>query len=414
MGIYTNFTSDYSYGNVPERNLFEECGETATFEEMALNLVAESENNYAMIMKAVALDELAYLEETGEEIIYESGGVSGFLKKVKEFFIKLIEKVRQLLHTFLTRLASFVKSDKDFASKYKREFSTKWGAVKNDFEFKGYVFTVQSPSAQRDIIKQNYRDHYVESNAKLADDQKSAAASFIDSGDTTELFALESGVKANIESKLKDLVDTLRDNRDEAEDEIRGAVALEIENQCSSMSTKTLKSGDSLTAAEFSKELFESFRNGESTKEGIEKSKLSVSEIVGALETSDKMRSAAEKACNATTNGIKDIIRIFETAEKKLVKLTTSKDTGKEDSNILSQVLALISMFTDGLKFTSNLYVQGKGIYLQAITDRSRQSKAIMVKVIGGSKKLKESYDYDDNNSFMNEGTSFLSSVNLK
>lgn len=410
MGIYTNFTSDYSYDNVPERNLFEECGETATFEEMALNLVAESENNYAMIMKAVALDELAYLEETGEEIIYESGGVSGFLKKVKEFFIKLIEKVRQLLHTFLTKLASFVKSDKDFASKYKKEFATKWGAVKNDFEFKGYVFTIKSPSAQRDQIKTVYRTAIVD-GSNLQNDQKEALNAFIDSGDTTKLFALESGNKTNIENTIKKIVDEMRDDADDDMDVVRGAVAKEIQKECSSLSTQV---SDPLTAAEFSKELFESFRNGESTKEGIEKSKLSVSEIVGALETSDKMRSAAEKACNATTNGIKDVIKILETAEKKLVKLNTSKDTDKEDSNILSQVLAAVSMIIDGLKSTSNLYVQGKGIYLQAITDRSRQSKAIMVKVIGGSKKLKESYNYDDNNSFMNEGTSFLSSVNLK
>ena len=411
MGIYTNFAStDYSYGDVPERNLFEECGETATYEEMALNLIAESENNYSMIMKAVALDELAYLEESGEEIVYEAGGISGVLTKVKEFFKKLIEKVRQLLHTFMTRLASFTKNDKDFASKYKKEFSTKWGAVKNDFEFKGYVFTLNmAPSNDRDKIKEATRTRMIDDNADFSDAEKTGLKGIIDNGSIAGFIAL--GV--NAEGELKKLVDKLRDNTDTSEEKIRGFVANDLQTILGTKTTVTKDS--SLTAAEFSKELFEGFRNGESAKEGIEKSKTSVSEIVGALESSDKMRSAAEKSCNAITKGINDVIKTLDTTEKNLVKISTEKGVSKDTSNIASHVLSIVSILSDGLKFSSNLYVQGKGIYLQALNDRSRQAKAIMVKVIGGSKKLKESYDYDDdNNGYLNEGTSFLSAVNLK
>ena len=102
MGIYSNFnSSSIDDGNFTPRDLFAECGETATYEELALAMVAESEQNYISIMKAIAINEVNYFAQNGEEIVYEAGGVSGIFNKIKEFFKKLIEKVRQILHRFI-------------------------------------------------------------------------------------------------------------------------------------------------------------------------------------------------------------------------------------------------------------------------------------------------------------------------
>ena len=70
----------------------------------------------------------------------------------------------------------------------------------------------------------------------------------------------------------------------------------------------------------------------------------------------------------------------------------------------------------EGVKFTSNCYTQANGIYLQAITDRKRQAKAIMVKVIGGGKKMtNESYDYDDDDyEGVAETANYFDSIVLK
>ena len=61
------------------------------------------------------------------------------------------------------------------------------------------------------------------------------------------------------------------------------------------------------------------------------------------------------------------------------------------------------------------LFTQANGIYLQAITDRKRQAKAIMVKVIGGGKKMtNESYDYDNDYDGVAETANYFDSIVLK
>ena len=87
MGIYSNYNSSYvDDGSYTPRDLFAECGEASTYEELSLAMIAESEQNYNAIMKAIAINEVNYFAENGQEIIYEAGGISGMFAKIKEFF----------------------------------------------------------------------------------------------------------------------------------------------------------------------------------------------------------------------------------------------------------------------------------------------------------------------------------------
>lgn len=393
MGIYSNFNSSYvDDGSFTPRDLFAECGETATYEELSLAMVAENEQNYISIMKAIGLNEVNYFAENGEEIVYEAGGVSGILTKIKEFFKKLIEKIRQILHTFIAKISSMASSDSSFVQKYQKEFSTKWSKVKSDFGFKGYKFTVKlTPAVNRTDIATTTLDGLTQDSNGNPNVLSDVVNGNIDT--------LITGVKADADALKKEL-DKLRDNREDSEEEIRGSIANEISTNCGKGSINK----SPLTAAEFSKELFEDFRNGESEKDTIEKKDLSVAEIVSDVKDAEKFKKAAEKATNSITKGLNDVIKKLDKAEKDLVKAQSgdtikaqSGDAKTNSSNILSSVLGMVTFVSDLEKFASNCYTQANGIYLQAITDRKRQAKAIMVKVIGGGKKMtNESYDYND------------------
>ena len=410
MGIYSNFNaSSIDDGSFTPRDLFAECGETATFEELSLAMVAENEQNYISIMKAIGLNEVNYFAQNGKEIVYEAGGVSNILSKIKEFFKKLIEKIRQILHTFIAKISSMASSDSSFVQKYQKEFSTKWSKVKSDFEFKGYKFTVKlAPTMDRAAFAKETADVYKAKNG-------STNATVLDNASEAEIQKLLA-VGADT---LKKLTDDIRDNREDAQEAIRALVAQKVSTACGNGGIKDT----ALTAAEFSEELFKDFRNGESEKESIEKKDLSVSEIVSDVKDAEKWKKAAEKATNAIVKGCNDCVKQLEKAEKELVKMQTGDtvkglkgDDKTNASNILSYALSLVTSINEGVKFTSNCYTQANGIYLQAITDRKRQAKAIMVKVIGGGKKMtNESYDYDDDDyEGVAESANYFDSIVLK
>ena len=404
MGIYSNFNTSYvDDGSFTPRDLFTECGETATYEELALSMVAENEQNYISIMKAIGLNEVNYFAQNGEEVIYEAGGVSGVLGKIKEFFKKLIEKIRQILHTFIAKISSMASSDNSFVQKYQKEFSTKWSKVKSDFEFKGYKFTVKTDNVglERTVAADEAVAKAVGNNALI----QSALDADINTIITADADA------------LKNAVDAMRDNKEDKEEAIRGFVANKITDK---LSTKPV-ADQALTASEFSKEIFEAFRNGESEKETIEKKDLTVADIVSDVKDSEKFKKAAQKVCDHFVKGYNDTVRKLETAEKKLSKAQSGEELKAngvdktKGSNNLSNVLALVVSTMDELKFASNCFTQANGIYLQAITDRKRQAKAIMVKVIGGGKKMtNESYDYDNDYEGVAETANYFDNIVLK
>ena len=144
MGIYTSAGFSGSSVDIYSPAEKELCceGFDINFYEASMVAVAESEAVYNNSMKEVGIAELRYFEENGQEIIYEAVDIRAFFNKIKMFFKKLLDKVKAIFHTFIAKLSSFVQSDKDFVRKYEKEFSRKWNDVKEDFEFKGYKFTI--------------------------------------------------------------------------------------------------------------------------------------------------------------------------------------------------------------------------------------------------------------------------------
>ena len=104
----------------------------------ALMHVYENECNYNALMKAAALSEMKYYNQTGGDLfVQEAGAFSSFLGKVKEFFKKVIEKIKAIAAKFVAKINQFAMKDKDFVKKYQTELARR---DLSGMEFNGYAF----------------------------------------------------------------------------------------------------------------------------------------------------------------------------------------------------------------------------------------------------------------------------------
>lgn len=104
----------------------------------ALMHVYENECNYNALMKAAALSEMKYYNQTGGDLfVQEAGAFASFIQKAKEFFKKVIEKIKGIAKKFVAKVNQFAMKDKDFVKKYQNDL------VRRDLagmEFNGYAF----------------------------------------------------------------------------------------------------------------------------------------------------------------------------------------------------------------------------------------------------------------------------------
>lgn len=104
----------------------------------ALMHVYENECNYNALIKAATLSEMKYYNENGGDLfVQEAGAFAGFLTKAKEFFKKVIEKIKSIAKKFVAKINQFSMKDKDFVKKYQNDL------VRRDLagmEFNGYKF----------------------------------------------------------------------------------------------------------------------------------------------------------------------------------------------------------------------------------------------------------------------------------
>lgn len=385
MGIYTsnNTTGVDIYSPVQEE--FKVDGLNVNFHYLATEAVAESSRLYNNIMKSVGIAELQYFEEHGSEVIYEAGDISSFIEKAKAFFKKLIDKVKAIFHAFMAKLNTYVKDDKAFANKYKNEFVDKWSKTKDDFEFKGYKFTIPEITVESFEIpsevatKTNLYSIIVDNVADLGDD----------------------------ESELKGYVKSIKDHREDYQDKLRGAVLDLI-----GISGK----GENVDSSDFAEYLFEGFRNGESSKTSIEKKDIAnnSADIINDLTTGANTKHKAEKVSKATIKGIDNIIKKLENIQKDARGKILEKDASKKiDANLGSAIISYISESISLFKNFEEYCTQATGAYLQALSDRNRQWKAVVAKVIAGGKKMVEEGASLTDGALGGSG-SFLDSVVIK
>lgn len=356
MGLFTpNGYNVYSEPLDIENMTYEECAYENPF-EAASYIVAESENNYNSIMKAIALDELAVYEATGHEMVYEAGTFASFFAKVKEFFKKLWEKIKGMFQKFFAKINSLVMKDKEFVKKYKKALM----AVKTkDFEYKGFVFT--------NIDAKIAYESDVRSGVKTLDQIKGMGS---DEAKKDDLIKYAEGIS---DDSLEDLLDSFR--------------------------SKLIGASGKTSSSEFSDELFRYFRNGEDTKDIIDN--INVTACLNAIENTSTVKKDAEKDLKDLKKIIDGIIKELDKAEKEVIKPTPSTE-------MQSALVKAYSATTAVLRGRMDIVTLWSGAKLKALKDQNAQCKSVCVKLLTYKPK-------NESAGFVHtEGGSYLDSVVFK
>lgn len=357
MGLYSS--KNISYGvdetmaidlNTVEESTFD------SFDEAAIMAVVESEQNYNALMKAVGIAELNHFEENGTELVYTEGTVSGFFAKLKEFFKKIIAKVASVLKAFFAKIDSFAKSDKDFLNKYRKDL-TKLNL--KDMKVNGYKFTIGTSAAKsKDDIA-----NAVKTKLSVTGELKTA----VDSLDDTKLETL---LAADDDDAYETFLDNFRKG-------LLGA-------------SSPIESGD------FAKELYEHFRNGESSKEEIDVDIVAQMQVLAKY---DEAKKNAEKAFRVIEKACNEVVKDLEKAEKTLLGVKGTDAAAQKTQGLKVRAVNTITKYFKGAMGCNTTYF---GAYLQAMKDESRQAKAICVKALTYKPKNESAgVDYGTTGSFL-------------
>ena len=382
MAIFTNFKSEAnaiteSFADVTATALEESFEYTGMdLDEMAMAHVAEAEANYSAIMTAIGIHEAQTFAETGEEVVYTEGTLSDIKDKIIAFVKSVWNKIVELFKRFIRMFDAWNKDDKAFLDKYKAEINKRVGRLK-DFKFQGYKFT-----------------HL---------DRASAAVAACAIGTASELGRIinaSGGITVNDEE-----IKRQEENYSDFEEESRGEI----------LSVITGSNGGSLTASEFSKELFMAFRDGEESKQTLDDSDINLNTIMQELATSKTARKNAEDAYKNCKKACDTIIKNLEKADKGMLKAMTDKDhqsnsqADKDRREGLSMGSRALNLKIRVARTALSIMQTVNGAHLTALKDQSRQNKAICVKAMNGIKA--ESVGVWEHE--IEEGASFLSGVKL-
>lgn len=414
MGIYTNAAfSGYSSSDYTSVEPFK--GDHFNYHELGIIAAAESAANQNAFMKAIALQELASMEQYGNtEVMYESVNIKGIFEKIKAFFKKIIEKVHKIFHTFVAKMSSWFGNNKSFAQKYEKEIVKNWSKVSNDFEFKGWKF-------KKDKLLKEVAES--KNTLKVASDYGETMRSLMDG---TSLSNAIDNYDGSDETKVKQL----RDDLDDIKDHIRKQF---IEKGFDNISYDIAK-GPGLDSKEFTEELFKMFR--EEDKDDLSKSAVtemyggSINSMMTFIKDYDKIKTNLEKSEKKITAGIDKLISDMNKAENDLIKDnrdeskkpapadSSSVQAGERNTTKINKNEAIVqvsSIYQTVWGFIKECEIQFFSAQLQAVKDACAQAKEIAVKVIGLNKKMTESADYssDDNTTSTAFGGDFISSVKL-
>ena len=329
MGIYTNIkeSTTTNFEN------FLEAEENITAESLGEGFVAaytnvlEMELNWANMHKAIALDELAYLEENGTEVIYEASKFKGFLASVKKFFTSVWEKIVAMFNKFMSIINQFVLSDRQFVATYSKKVKD---ANISGLEIEGFDYKIKGRLTAGSVWK----------NMK-----KKIDAAFTHDATT------------DAEAAVKELED-FTNNKDHELKELRACVGV-----------------DACEAKEFGKELFKYFRSGKEKAE-----KLSTIDAAKELAIITNTKISTEEAKNdlsQTKTIINGIISELNKEEQKLIKAFPDGKSEAKSSAAVRQVNAKVGLSKDAIGIL-NLYMGAK---LSALKSQNRQAKAICAKI---------------------------------
>ena len=374
MGIFSN---EAHYGYQGQKPFSEDTLESIMMDdnvepyegedlmEGALDCCITMQENYNMFMTQIALSESSYFERTGELMVYNEGMLGDMVNAIKNFLKKIWEKIKALFKRFIMEIDKYTKSDKEFVQKYKKEIYS--GKSLDDFTFKGYKFSKEAF---------NKTSVAIEACTAYSEVFK----------DSISHFESEEDLKKK-EEKSSDYIDK---SRGELINILGGK-------------------GGSYTSSEFTKELHSIYRSGEESKEELDDRDITamggITGIAGELMSSKDTKKTMNDAFKAAKKAIDDETKAVERDEKAFLKdQPLDKDEkdkytngGLNKDNNSSQLITKQTAanreaksrtyYLKLIRETKSILLQIEGACLNALKERSRQNKAIIIKYVAHKPK---------------------------
>lgn len=233
---------------------------------------------------AAALEGASCVEESSQMVIME-GAFKNAFAKIKEFFIKLKDKVIEFLHSIKRYLDGIFKSDQDWVKKYKNDLKNLKSGDLKDYEVKMYTYT------------------HLEN---------------------------DTGIQEKLEYELGKTVDRInayifghKDDSSEVDDD---AFDEEMDKKYADFIKGLGLDADPEDNDDITEKIFSYYRDGatsESDKDDVSVAS-NMSSWISALEGSGKALSAYDKEIAASKKGYEKIIKYIDGVEKKVDKLNIS------------------------------------------------------------------------------------------
>lgn len=272
----------------------------------ALMHVYENECNYNALVKAAALSEMKYYNQTGGDLfVQEAGAFSSFIQKVKAFFVKVIEKIKSIFHKFMAKINQYTLDDKKFVKKYEVELKRR---DLKDFEFNGYAF----PAFAADIKSDKSIVADVDANGeddqdKLNDIVDKNRGSIVGGSDMTE---------AEFRAELKE---KLYGDKDDIKVDIRKVLTAITNHKAA------------VDAAEKAKK--EIIKTIEGIIKGLENTYKDTDKAIDAGLKNDTMNDATKEAKSKALKGIDNKVKVYKAYCNDLTVYFGAKVKALNDEN---------------------------------------------------------------------------------
>lgn len=335
---------------------------------------------------AAALEGASCVEESSQAAIMEAS-LKGAFQKIKDFFIKLKEKVKDFLHNIIRYLKSIFVSDAKWVTQYEKELKALKSADLKDYEVKMYNYTIDEAMSKDKLIEQsdkllNKAKDYIDGEiSKQAGRGEGITQDEIDSDVLDETF--DNMYLEFIKGELKKSVDA---------DEVQKALWSKYRGGAESESDKDdIAVGPNIT--NFIDTIKKSTKMIEAYNTAITKTdKMYNTAIKFVNETEQKMNKLDYKTITMNDGSKRDETKLTYNKEHegvvdgRVTKNSTRTASRVQVGNITATLRKYSSYLSKMQSFKNSDYTAAK----TAITERSGAYKKALVGAFGYAKKNKK------------------------
>jgi len=370
MGVYSTLVQESALAEVRVKNF----ADNLSFMECTMYSLAESEHAWNQIMEGVAIEELAVLESTGQEMVYEAANKESFFAKIINWFKEKWSAIAGLFRKALAWIDSKIKDDKKFVEKY------------------GVAITAGYANIPADGIK---IDGYKYENLIDGIDYKSAMKTYDKYAniDGNYVAILSGQISDSGRGASKEYIQAQKENREENLNKIRATVI-------------GMASGSEIKASDFAAEV-KKYLCGTAVS-AFKKGEFAPADIIKELKEAKDTKNTLKKNYADLKAFMDGAIKKVEEAKKAVSK--ASKDSKNANATADGERMAMANVVITLLKDVSSIYSTANGVQISCFTKYVNQTKAIayqLVKLYDVSKdhtiKSTSSSDADSDGSFANQ-----------